>query len=122
MENDRAFSIQIKNPYQITVRSHDNSCPNDNGEADFSGTHFNFNNYKDWLSAFSGRRIKLIKILHVNGPLSIRALSKALSRDYKSVHGDVSRLMEIGLIEKREDGLIEAPYDKIISEIRLKAA
>jgi hypothetical protein len=30
--------------------------------------------------------------------------------------------MEIGLIEKREDGLIEAPFDKIVSEIRLKAA
>jgi hypothetical protein len=30
--------------------------------------------------------------------------------------------MEVGLIEKRDDGLIEAPFDKIVSEIRLKAA
>jgi predicted transcriptional regulator len=54
--------------------------------------------------------------------MSIRALSKDLERDYKSVHGDVSKLMELGLIIKRDDGKIEAPYDRIISDIRMAAA
>jgi predicted transcriptional regulator len=121
MDHDRVFSIHIENA-QLTGRDQDFARQVDADERDALGMNFQFNTYRDWLSAFSGRRIKLLKALREKGPLSIRALSKALSRDYKSVYGDVSRLMEIGLIEKREDGLIEAPYDKIISEIRLRAA
>ena len=30
--------------------------------------------------------------------------------------------MTLGLIVKREDGLVEAPYDRIISDIRMAAA
>lgn len=121
MDYDRAFSIHIENAL-LADRDQDFARHVDYNERDSLGMNYKFSAYRDWLTAFSGDRIKLLKALRERGPLSIRALSKALERDYKSVHGDVSRLMEIGLIEKREDGLIEAPYDKIISEIRLSAA
>ena len=84
--------------------------------------HLSFTTYEQFIAALSDKRMELLSVLKGLGPSSIRALSKQVARDYKSVHGDVSRLMEIGLIEKREDGLIEAPFDKIVSEIRLKAA
>ena len=66
--------------------------------------------------------VQLLAYLSKQGPASIRALSKELERDYKSVHGDVTKLMELGLIVKREDGRIEAPYKRIISDWRLAAA
>ena len=49
--------------------------------------------------------------------MSIRALSKASGRDYKSVHQDVGKLLELGILEKDRDGRIVAPYDRIVSEI-----
>ena len=94
----------------------------DKGERKPFGEHLSFTTYEQFIAALSDKRMELLSVLKGLGPSSIRALSKQVARDYKSVHGDVSRLMEIGLIEKREDGLIEAPFDKIVSEIRLKAA
>lgn len=94
----------------------------DKGERKSFGEHLSFTTYEQFTAAFTEKRYELLSVLKSEGPSSIRALSKRLARDYKSVHGDVGRLMDIGLIEKREDGLIEAPYDKIISEINLKAA
>jgi predicted transcriptional regulator len=84
--------------------------------------HLSFASYEQFTSAFSEKRYDLLRRLKSLGPSSIRALSKDLARDYKSVHGDVQKLLELGLIEKRDDGLIEAPYDTIVSEINLKAA
>lgn len=84
--------------------------------------HLSFVGLKAYLSTLTPKRWELLKSLNADGPQSIRALSKLLGRDYKSVHGDVGKLMELGLIVKRDDGLIEAPYDRIISDIRLAAA
>lgn len=84
--------------------------------------NLNFIGLKSFLSTMTEKRWALLKFLNTHGPMSIRALSKDLERDYKSVHGDVSKLMELGLIVKRSDDKIEAPYDRIISDIRMNAA
>jgi predicted transcriptional regulator len=84
--------------------------------------NLNFIGMKAFMSTMTAKRWALLKLLNARGPLSIRALSKELERDYKSVHGDVAKLMELGLIIKRDDGKIEAPYDRIISDIRMAAA
>jgi predicted transcriptional regulator len=84
--------------------------------------HLNFIDLKAFLSTMTAKRWALLKLLKASGPMSIRSLSKDVARDYKSVHGDVRKLMELGLIVKRDDGRIEAPYDRIVSDIRLAAA
>ena len=120
--NERVIHIHIESEDSFFERA---KTAFKNVEADSrieESQHLSFVTYEQFIAALSDKRMEMLSVLKGQGPLSIRALSKALSRDYKSVHGDVSRLMEIGLIEKREDGLIEAPYDKIVSEINLKAA
>jgi predicted transcriptional regulator len=84
--------------------------------------NLNFIGMKAFMSTMTAKRWIVLKHLNTEGPMSIRALSKELERDYKSVHGDVTKLMELGLIIKRDDGKIEAPYDRIISDIRMAAA
>ncbi len=68
------------------------------------------------------RRFELLKALRKSGPQSVRALSMLLKRDYKSVHGDVAKLLEIGLIDRTESGLIEVTWDKVSAELNLFAA
>jgi predicted transcriptional regulator len=48
---------------------------------------------------------------------SIYELAKRLERDYKNVHTDVARLVELGLIERREDGSLTVPWDGIRAEL-----
>jgi len=52
--------------------------------------------------------------------MSVRALAKALDRDYKNVHTDVRRLEQIGLISRTKNDAIKVPWD--IVEARLKLA
>jgi len=47
--------------------------------------------------------------------------SSRLERDYKNVHGDVKRLAELGLIERRKDALVSVAWDVVRAEMRLAA-
>jgi predicted transcriptional regulator len=51
----------------------------------------------------------------------VRGLARNLGRDVKRVHEDVVRLMEYGLIERREDGKYFVPYDVIHADFDLHA-
>ena len=54
--------------------------------------------------------------------LNIRQLTQALGRNYKNVHTDVSKLEELGLIEKDEKGVLTVPYDEIVIHAGLTEA
>ena len=65
--------------------------------------------------------LRLLRQLHQMEPSSIRALAKALGRDYKNVHRDVTELLRLGLIEKNEAGRILVPWDEIDARLDLSA-
>jgi predicted transcriptional regulator len=54
------------------------------------------------------------------GPSSMYALAKVAGRNYSNVHTDVVRLLELGLVEREEDGMVFVPFDAI--EIRFPLA
>lgn len=80
-----------------------------------------FSNLPQLLKELSPARWTLLESLRVEGKMTIYALAKHLQRDYKNVHTDVSRLMELGLIEKTKDDRIFVPWDVIAAELRLAA-
>ena len=65
-------------------------------------------------------RWDLLKRLKAAGPLTIFALAKLLERDYKNVHTDVSRLLELKLLEKNQDGQVSVAWEAIRAELRLE--
>lgn len=69
----------------------------------------------------SSRRFDLLRHLREAGPMSIRKLAGELKRDYKNVHTDVKELACVGLIEQTDDGLLNVPWDVIVSELPLLA-
>jgi predicted transcriptional regulator len=55
-------------------------------------------------------------ILHAltdGGPMSIRAIARAVGRDVKAVHGDVHEMLKARMISKNEEGLIEFLFDAV---------
>ena|SRR5208283_2669612 len=79
-----------------------------------------FQSLETLLGVLTTRRLELLKVLHESGPSSVRALAKKLNRDYKNVHQDIALLEKVGLIQ-RKDGKVNAPWKRIIAEIRLAA-
>lgn len=67
----------------------------------------------------SPARWGLLKQLKAAGPMTVFALAKLLERDYKNVHTDVSRLVELKLIEKAEDGRVSVAWQAVRAELRL---
>jgi predicted transcriptional regulator len=65
-------------------------------------------------------RLDLLDTLRRTGPCSVSALAKAAERNYSNVHTDVSRLEELGLVERAEDGAVCVPFDSV--EIRFPLA
>jgi predicted transcriptional regulator len=82
---------------------------------------FTFSTPAQLFTVISPKRWQLIEKLQHLGPSTIRGLSRSLERDVKRVHEDVSALMEWGLIERDEDGLVQVPYCVIHAEFDLKA-
>ena len=71
------------------------------------------------LAALTLRRWQMLERLRAEGPMTIFALAKRLGRDYKNVHTDVARFVNLGLIERRRDGLVAVPWDAVRAELRL---
>ena len=92
------------------------------GEApDTSVEHLYFPDLETLLQHLTPRRMALLKTLHTIGPVSVRALSKELGRDYKNVHTDIQLLERIGLVTRKKDRRVLVPWKRIIAEFRLAA-
>ena len=70
------------------------------------------------LRTLTPARWDLLARLHEEGPMSVRALSKRIERDYKNVHTDVAQLEQLGLIERAGDSLVRVPWDAVRAELR----
>jgi predicted transcriptional regulator len=66
-------------------------------------------------------RWELLKRLAKSGPQSVYALAKLLGRDYKNVHTDVARLLELNLLEKNPDRQVGVTWQAVRAELKLGA-
>ena len=87
----------------------------------YSGEHFEFESPAALFQAITPKRWGSIAALQAAGPLSLRALPRQLHRNVKRVHEDAHRLIEIGLIEKDDDGKLVVPFAEIRTDFVLKS-
>lgn len=74
-----------------------------------------------WL-VLTAKRWELLKTLCGAGPVSIREAARRVERDVKAVHGDVTALLNAGLLDRTDDGRIIFPFDAVKVEFLLQAA
>jgi predicted transcriptional regulator len=70
----------------------------------------------------TAKRWELLKILCGAGPVSIREAAHCAGRDVKAVHGDVTALLNAGILTRTDKGRIVFPYDAVKVEFLLHAA
>jgi len=70
----------------------------------------------------TAKRWELLKTLCGTGPVSIREAARRVGRDVKAVHGDVSALLDAGILDRDEGGGIVFPFESIQVEFTLRAA
>jgi predicted transcriptional regulator len=72
--------------------------------------HVSFETWETMVRVLSPKRLELLRHVHQNPSKNIRALARALRRDYRRVHEDVEALAASGLLDRDKDGL-RAEYD-----------
>ena len=72
-----------------------------------------FESARSLFAELTPARLDLLDSLRRVGPCSVYALAKACERNYSNVHTDVSRLEELGLIERANDGTVLVPFDSV---------
>jgi predicted transcriptional regulator len=70
----------------------------------------------------SAKRWELLKAMCGAGPMSIREAARRSGRDVKAVHGDVTALLDVGVLNRTAGGEVEFPFDAAKVEFLLKAA
>ncbi len=84
----------------------------------FQERYLAFENWDTLARTLTTKRLALLRYVRGQKVRSIRALAKALGRDYSNVHADVQALTAAGLLEASESGL-RADYDTIETKIAI---
>jgi predicted transcriptional regulator len=94
----------------------------DRGDVRARAASLSFESMETLLRVLTPNRWALLRQLRTLGASSVRALARALGRDYRGVHTDVATLIEVGLIEKQTDGKVLVPWSRITAEMSLEIA
>lgn len=84
----------------------------------FRERHVAFESWEALARVLTGKRMELLRYVHRHTVTTVRALAKALGRDYRNVHADVQALTAAGLLEAT-DGGVRADYDAIETRIAM---
>jgi predicted transcriptional regulator len=86
------------------------------------GARISFANPELLFEVMTAKRWELLRTMTGAGPLAIREAARRVHRDVKGVHGDVHALLNAGILQKTEDGLVIFPFDAVRVDIMLHAA
>ena len=89
----------------------------EHGES-FRERHLTFESWDALVRVLTSKRMELLRYVHRHKIGSVRALAKALGRDYSNVHADVQASMAAGLLDSTDGGL-QADYDAIDTKIAI---
>ena len=84
----------------------------------FRERHLAFESWEALARVMTGKRMELLRYVRRHQVTSVRALAKALGRDYSNVHADVQALTAAGLLDTA-DGRFQADYDVIQTRIAI---
>jgi predicted transcriptional regulator len=91
------------------------------GKAD-KAAHISFATPELLWQVLTAKRWELLKALCGIGPVSIREAARRVGRDVKAVHGDVTALLNAGVLARAEGGGIVFPFEAVKVEFMLQAA
>lgn len=84
----------------------------------FHECHLAFESWDALARVMTRKRMELLHYVRRHKVTSVRALAKALRRDYSNVHADVQALTAAGLLDTG-DGGVRADYDVIETRIAI---
>lgn len=76
------------------------------------GSHISFASLDLLWQTLTKKRWEILQAMTGQGEMSIREVGRRVGRDIKAVHGDVTALIQAGLIDRSGEG-VAFPYDAV---------
>jgi predicted transcriptional regulator len=118
--NESILHVKVGEPLESTLaRAAQMMETLERGESPAPYFGVGFSDVGQLFAVFTPRRWDLLAALREGGPMTIAELARRVGRDYKNVHGDVTKLAEWQAVEKDDKGRVFAPYSEIAVDVRL---
>ena len=88
----------------------------------YRGESLSFEAPELFLTRLTALRWALVRALMGEGEIPLRELARRVGRDVKRVHGDITALTEMGLVERTDTGGVRCPYEDIHIDLHLRRA
>jgi predicted transcriptional regulator len=85
------------------------------------GSHISFASLDLLWQTLTKKRWEILQAMTGQGEMSIREVGRRVGRDIKAVHGDVTVLIQAGLIDRSGEG-VAFPYDAVHVDFTLTKA
>lgn len=82
-------------------------------------TRINFADAKTMFSMLNGNRFDVLAFVADHHPKSINAIATGLGRGYRRVHEDVQALLNLGLIDRQDDGSLSVGFNPEVLSIEI---
>ena len=89
---------------------------------DQQGTIISFETPALLFSVLTRKRWELVAMMTGAGAMSIREAARRIGRDVKAVHGDISALLNAGVLARTDGGQVVFPFDAVHVDFMLEAA
>ena len=86
------------------------------------GAHIGFESEEHLWKTLTVKRWEILKAMTGAGELAIREVARRVGRDVKAVHGDITVLLNCGLLDKTDSGKVLFPYDAVHVDFTLRVA
>lgn len=79
-----------------------------------------FVDYETMHRVLSPKRLDIIRAMAGQGAMSYREVSRRVGRDFKAVHSDLTALIQAGIVDRTENGVV-FPYDALHFEFDIRS-
>jgi predicted transcriptional regulator len=105
----------------IASRDEINRCVREALSGKKQGAYITFESADVIFRVLTPNRRRLLEALAGAGPVSIREAARRVGRDVKAVHGDIQALIDAGIMEQTDKGVV-FPYDAVRIEATIASA
>jgi predicted transcriptional regulator len=113
----RQLTITLKGDWKAALRQAGRQA----ASSTYAGEVLNFETPGAFFGQLTERRWAIVRAMQGQGAMSVRELAQRVGRDVKRVHEDAQALLELGLLERDDDGL-RCPFESVHIDMELRAA
>ena len=86
------------------------------------GAHISFSSVELLWQTLTKKRWEVLKVMTGQDAMTLREIARRVGRDVKAVHRDVHALLDAGVLDRTDDGLIQFPFSAVRVDFTLHKA